>query len=338
MFQSPFDLLGEDTRQLLQLNDELCATAVGTSSSNTLQLAALNEPISSFTFDIPASLPPILTSVTPTDGAVTPQSIATPRAPALSHMVGNFQDCSGLNVNSVGMMSGGEISPRSHFGGLTGGARTNTPSPCGSIPPINDNLDLLSNASAQELELLLNLLQQSQAAVQNNNVLGGSMPNTPPFTSNPLLNTSPLPTPTHFTSLSSPSTPNIAALTAQAMPRFNIAAEEPQAQEKFKTEVCRLWEKDGWCKFGEGCHFAHGAHELQTAVRHSKYKTKLCRNYSQTGACQYGQRCQFIHQVVMTSQPPMPAIPDIKQFPVDLKQEDLDRMLSVREMLSNLNL
>ncbi|XP_017305271.1 protein TIS11-like [Diaphorina citri] len=64
----------------------------------------------------------------------------------------------------------------------------------------------------------------------------------------------------------------------------------------FKTELCRLHDETGVCKFGTGCKFAHGAHELRVIPRHPRYRTKLCQSYHQDGFCPYGQRCYFIHE------------------------------------------
>lgn len=64
---------------------------------------------------------------------------------------------------------------------------------------------------------------------------------------------------------------------------------------RYKTELCRPFEENGTCKYGDKCQFAHGAHELRTLARHPKYKTELCRTFHTTGFCPYGPRCHFIH-------------------------------------------
>ena len=64
---------------------------------------------------------------------------------------------------------------------------------------------------------------------------------------------------------------------------------------RYKTELCRPFEENGKCKYGEKCQFAHGKHELRHMVRHPKYKTELCRTYHTSGLCPYGPRCHFIH-------------------------------------------
>lgn len=64
---------------------------------------------------------------------------------------------------------------------------------------------------------------------------------------------------------------------------------------RYKTELCRPFEENGSCKYGDKCQFAHGSHELRTLARHPKYKTELCRTFHTTGFCPYGPRCHFIH-------------------------------------------
>ncbi|KAI1284933.1 mRNA decay activator protein ZFP36L1 [Halotydeus destructor] len=67
------------------------------------------------------------------------------------------------------------------------------------------------------------------------------------------------------------------------------------ASSRYKTEMCRPFEENGVCKYGEKCQFAHGYHELRNLHRHPKYKTELCRTFHTTGFCPYGPRCHFIH-------------------------------------------
>lgn len=64
---------------------------------------------------------------------------------------------------------------------------------------------------------------------------------------------------------------------------------------RYKTELCRPFEENGVCKYGDKCQFAHGMHELRNLQRHPKYKTELCRTFHTTGFCPYGPRCHFIH-------------------------------------------
>ncbi|CAH1790656.1 unnamed protein product [Owenia fusiformis] len=64
---------------------------------------------------------------------------------------------------------------------------------------------------------------------------------------------------------------------------------------RYKTEMCRPFEENGHCKYGDKCQFAHGINELRSLNRHPKYKTELCRTFHSTGICPYGPRCHFIH-------------------------------------------
>jgi len=67
--------------------------------------------------------------------------------------------------------------------------------------------------------------------------------------------------------------------------------------DRYKTELCRTYEENGTCRYGDKCQFAHGITELRTVARHPKYKTDLCRTFHTTGFCPYGSRCHFIHSL-----------------------------------------
>jgi len=71
----------------------------------------------------------------------------------------------------------------------------------------------------------------------------------------------------------------------------------PPAQQtsRYKTEMCRPYQENGTCKYGEKCQFAHGNQEVRNVNRHPKYKTDLCRTYHSVGFCPYGPRCHFVH-------------------------------------------
>lgn len=69
---------------------------------------------------------------------------------------------------------------------------------------------------------------------------------------------------------------------------------------RYKTELCRPFEENGVCKYGDKCQFAHGSKELRSMARHPKYKTELCRTFHSTGLCPYGPRCHFIHNSEQT--------------------------------------
>ncbi|XP_069773289.1 mRNA decay activator protein ZFP36L1-like isoform X2 [Narcine bancroftii] len=79
---------------------------------------------------------------------------------------------------------------------------------------------------------------------------------------------------------------------------FSETGLKPQSQvnsSRYKTELCRPFEENGSCKYGDKCQFAHGIHELRSLARHPKYKTELCRTFHTIGFCPYGPRCHFIH-------------------------------------------
>uniref|UniRef100_A0A0A9WHJ0 Zinc finger protein 36, C3H1 type-like 1 n=1 Tax=Lygus hesperus TaxID=30085 RepID=A0A0A9WHJ0_LYGHE len=57
---------------------------------------------------------------------------------------------------------------------------------------------------------------------------------------------------------------------------------------------------NGICRYGAKCRFAHGDSEVRPIVRHKKYKTELCKNFQKDGVCHYGNRCRFIHNDIDT--------------------------------------
>uniref|UniRef100_A0A3B1K2N8 mRNA decay activator protein ZFP36 n=1 Tax=Astyanax mexicanus TaxID=7994 RepID=A0A3B1K2N8_ASTMX len=75
---------------------------------------------------------------------------------------------------------------------------------------------------------------------------------------------------------------------------------------RYKTELCRPFEENGLCKYGDKCQFAHGLHELRSLSRHPKYKTELCRTFHTIGFCPYGPRCHFVHNAEEQRGPPPP--------------------------------
>lgn len=72
---------------------------------------------------------------------------------------------------------------------------------------------------------------------------------------------------------------------------------DPDHQLKFRTELCKFYEINGLCKFGDGCMFAHGKENLRVKVlKKSGYKKRPCINFFEHGICMYGNRCQFSHE------------------------------------------
>ncbi|XP_053331512.1 mRNA decay activator protein ZFP36L1 [Spea bombifrons] len=75
------------------------------------------------------------------------------------------------------------------------------------------------------------------------------------------------------------------------LPKHNVQVNSS----RYKTELCRPFEENGSCTYGDKCQFAHGIRELRSLIRHHKYKTELCRTFHTIGFCPYGPRCHFIH-------------------------------------------
>ena len=102
---------------------------------------------------------------------------------------------------------------------------------------------------------------------------------------------------------------------------------EEQSQKKYRTELCKYFEINGRCKFGENCIFAHGKENLrENLCKKSGYKKRPCVNFFEKGFCMYGNRCQFSH--------------DIKQFEKeenDKKENYFSYKLFFKELNMNLN-
>ena len=68
---------------------------------------------------------------------------------------------------------------------------------------------------------------------------------------------------------------------------------------KYKTELCKYFEINGYCKYGDKCAYAHGKENLRSKVTNStSYRTRKCVQFFENGYCPYGNRCQFAHQVI----------------------------------------
>ena len=67
---------------------------------------------------------------------------------------------------------------------------------------------------------------------------------------------------------------------------------------KYKTELCKFFEINGNCKYGDHCAYAHGIENLRSKVTNSTaYRTRKCIQFFEYGYCPYGSRCQFKHQL-----------------------------------------
>ena len=67
---------------------------------------------------------------------------------------------------------------------------------------------------------------------------------------------------------------------------------------KYKTELCKYYEINGYCKYDDKCAYAHGKENLRSKVTNTTaYRTKKCTQFFEQGYCPYGNRCQFAHQL-----------------------------------------
>jgi hypothetical protein len=94
--------------------------------------------------------------------------------------------------------------------------------------------------------------------------------------------------------------------------RRQIEEESERPAQLYKTRMCKNFEQNGSCKFGEKCNFAHGKEELRrgggaastvSAGRSGNsgsgsaatgFKKRLCERFA-GGSCLYGSRCTFAH-------------------------------------------
>lgn len=66
---------------------------------------------------------------------------------------------------------------------------------------------------------------------------------------------------------------------------------------KYKTELCRSYQCNSHCGYGDACLFAHGTLDLRWSPRHPMYRTKRCFSFHHKGYCLYASRCQFAHDI-----------------------------------------
>ena len=88
---------------------------------------------------------------------------------------------------------------------------------------------------------------------------------------------------------------------SETMKKYDRAVINP----RYKTELCRHWEKNDNCKYGDKCQFAHGSQDRRILTCHPKYKTKRCRTFHTKGICPYGPRCHFIHNGTKANKRPL---------------------------------
>lgn len=79
-------------------------------------------------------------------------------------------------------------------------------------------------------------------------------------------------------------------------PRMIEIFNERLKDSKFKTEMCKNWEKQGSCPYNNKCRFAHGKNELMIKeINASIHKVKDCYTFFKYGYCLYGRRCCYRH-------------------------------------------
>jgi hypothetical protein len=104
---------------------------------------------------------------------------------------------------------------------------------------------------------------------------------------------------------------------------------KPLLAERFKTNLCQAFERQGRCEYEARCMFAHGSDDLRSkemnlldglvtedAIRNfaverydpaavmvdphrtilaERFKTRSCENFKRHGECSFAQRCMFAH-------------------------------------------
>ena len=102
--------------------------------------------------------------------------------------------------------------------------------------------------------------------------------------------------------------------------------------------MCRAYEEQKNCVYGDRCMFAHGHWELKHSVnRHPKYKTQKCVAFEEQGLCMFGTRCSFLHEKIGTAEEIVDAILRLNKqtFPMpenpNLPNFDLNRLDTIDE-------
>ena len=77
---------------------------------------------------------------------------------------------------------------------------------------------------------------------------------------------------------------------------YGMSQNISQPNNKYKTELCKNFEINGYCKWNENCFFAHGKGEMKLKTLTMQfYKTKICKHFHVNGFCPYATRCQYFH-------------------------------------------
>ena len=76
-------------------------------------------------------------------------------------------------------------------------------------------------------------------------------------------------------------------------------------QSSSKGKICFGFSRDGFCKYGEQCKFAHTGHSKpinnfsqyrpRSNNQNMQAREKICFNFSKSGNCKYSDRCKYKH-------------------------------------------
>ena len=105
-------------------------------------------------------------------------------------------------------------------------------------------------------------------------------------------------------------------------------------RKKYKTELCKYFEINGYCKYGDNCAYAHGKENLRLKVTNTAaYRTKKCISFFEKGYCPYGNRCQFAHQLEsnIINNPFDKKMSYIKIFEIFSKKEKIENLENIIE-------
>ena len=90
---------------------------------------------------------------------------------------------------------------------------------------------------------------------------------------------------------------------------------------RYKTQLCANFQRDGVCRYGRRCQFAHGAHELrersQLLAPIVPEDQKICQPFAATGFCRFGDKCKFPHVLgsCVLAAPPLPPATMLQMCP-----------------------
>lgn len=92
--------------------------------------------------------------------------------------------------------------------------------------------------------------------------------------------------------------------------------------ENYKLILCRRWEKDGECKFGSECTYAHGEEDL--------YRKRLCPKYISDGQCH--EKCHRLHINAMEVEDMFHLIQNLRKDRLLMMEENNNLLHEVAEL------